>query len=241
MDDIKRPSPPERRDYAIPVRRDLPPKPYHPHYRTHEPAAAPPAPTPASAEPLHRTPAYHQSQPSHQPLRHQPPVHNLKRRNLKPIIIIALPLIAAGIFVAGYSLKSSSDSGTVPSSVTNQAKFNVYFPSPMPSGYSYMKDTATFQIGEVFYKFGDGKKRITVKEEPAGQTKPDLKLLSGYTQFSSPSGPAAIGSSFGQPIAVVVTPNTVITMNSSGSVSADELKTAVSNLKSIGPNPGHKT
>jgi hypothetical protein len=230
MDDIKRPSPPERRDYAIPVRRDLPPEPYHPHYRTHEPAAAPPAPTPS----------YHQSQPS-QPLRHQPPVHHLKRRNLKPIIIIALPLIAAGIFVAGYSLKSSSNSGTVPSSVTNQAKFNVYFPSPMPSGYSYMKDTATFQIGEVFYKFGDGKKRITVKEEPASQTKPDLKLLSGYTQFSSPSGPAAIGSSFGQPIAVVVTPNTVITMNSSGSVSADELKTAVSNLKSIGPNPGHKT
>lgn len=103
-----------------------------------------------------------------------------------------------------------------------------------------MKDTATFQIGQVYYKFSNGKKRVTVTEQPMPSQKPDLSLLHGYIQFDSPVGQAAVGNNLGESQAVVLTPTTVITMNSIGGVSTDELRTAVSNLKNIGQNPQSK-
>jgi hypothetical protein len=240
MDDIRRPQSPERRDYAIPVRRE-PPRPapvHHPQPQHHSPS-----------QQIHATqhhpvtnvrPVQHDQSPQPEPAAAYDH-HRAKKRNLKSLIIIALPLAAAAIFAAGYSLKSSPDQNTIPPSVTNQAKFSVYFPSPMPAGYIYMKNTATFQIGEVFYKFASGNKRVTVKEEPVPATKPDLNLLAGYTQFNSSLGPAAIGQTFGQPTAVIIAPTTVITMNSSGGVSQSELKDAINNLKNIGQNPGQKS
>jgi hypothetical protein len=75
---------------------------------------------------------------------------------------------------------------------------------------------------------------VTVNEQPLPETKPDLNLLAGYTQFDSPAGKAAIGMDLGEPAAVVVTPTTVITMHCVGGVSKDDLKTAVNNLKNIG-------
>lgn len=109
----------------------------------------------------------------------------------------------------------------------------------MPAGYTYMKDTATFQIGQVYYKFSDGRKRVTVKEEPIADTKPNLNLLAGFTQFDSPIGKAAIGTSVGQPTAVIVTNTTVITMNTFGGVSQNDLRTAINNLKNIGQPSSH--
>lgn len=154
-------------------------------------------------------------------------------------LVIVLPFIAAGLFAAGYSLKSKKVQNGIPASITAQAKYDLYFPSPMPTGYTYMSDTATFQIGQVFYKFADGRKRVTVNEQPVTGDKPDIKNLVGYTPFSSPAGKAAIGSSFGHPIVVVITPTTVITMNTTGGVSPDTLKAAAQNLKNIGQKPAN--
>lgn len=157
-------------------------------------------------------------------------------RTKKTAGIVAGLAIAGGLIAGGYSLKSSGSANTLPASVTQQAKFDVFFPSPMPPGYTYMKDTATFQIGQVFYKFSSGRKRVTVREEPLNGNKPNLDLLSGYTRLSSPIGQAAIGTSVGQPTAVVVTNTTVITMNSIGGVTQDDLKAAINNFKNIGQN-----
>jgi hypothetical protein len=159
-----------------------------------------------------------------------------KRRIFKPVLLIALPFIAAALFAAGYSFKSKKVDNTIPPTITQQANFTVYFPSPMPAGYSYMPDSATFQIGQVFYKFSHDKKRVTVKEEPMPPTKPDLNLLAGYSQFDTAVGKVAMGNTFGQTTAVIVTPTTVITMNTTGGVRPDELKSAIDNLKNIGQN-----
>lgn len=147
--------------------------------------------------------------------------------------------MAGGLFALGYFLKGSSASDGIPAKITKQANYDLYFPSPMPAGYTYMKDTATFQIGQVYYKFSDGRKRVTVKEEPIADTKPNLNLLAGFTQFDSPIGKAAIGTSVGQPTAVIVTNTTVITMNTFGGVSQNDLRTAINNLKNIGQPSSH--
>lgn len=145
-------------------------------------------------------------------------------------------LAAAAIFGTGWVLKGNNDSQTIPQNITRQVNFTLYFPSPMPAGYTYMKDTATFQIGQVYYKFANGSKRVTVMEQPMPSQKPNLGLMSGYSIFSSTIGKAAVGETLGQASAVVLTPSTVITLHSVGSVSQDELKTAINNMKNIGQN-----
>jgi hypothetical protein len=149
-------------------------------------------------------------------------------------------LAIAAIFGAGYLLRGSDNSKGIPASITRQVNYDLYFPSPMPSGYVYMKNTATFQIGQVYYKFASGKKRVTVVEQPIPDPKPDLNLMQGYDQFDTSVGKAAIGTNLGETQAVVVTPTTVITMNTIGGVTKDELRSAVSNLKDIGQR-GQKT
>lgn len=137
-------------------------------------------------------------------------------------------------------LKGSSDSSGIPASIARQVNYDLYFPAPMPTGYTYMKDTATFQIGQVFFKFANGQKRVTVNEQPLTDPEPDLSKLEGYTQFRSPVGPAAIGMEITEPTAVVLTPTTIITMHCIGGVSPADLKTAINNLKNIGQK-GQKT
>lgn len=172
-----------------------------------------------------------------QPRPHHPPAVQAKKfkPNRKLLTLSAAGLLAiAAIFGAGYLLRGSDNSKGIPASITRQVNYDLYFPSPMPGGYVYMKNTATFQIGQVYYKFASGKKRVTVVEQPIPDPKPNLNLMQGYEQFDTPIGKAAIGVNLGETQAVVVTPTTVITMNTIGGVTKDELRSAVSNLKDIG-------
>ena len=106
----------------------------------------------------------------------------------------------------------------------------------MPPGYIYVSKTATFQIGDVFYRFANGLKSVTVREEPLPPQKPDLNLYKSYTRFTTSIGQAAMGTSFGQPVAVILTPTTIITMNTSGGVTSQDLHTAINNFRNIGKN-----
>lgn len=262
MDDIRRPQHLKRRDYAIPAGRPAHLQPGHSpsgrHPEPPQPAPHHPHP-PAAQRPINHRPAdslnphpayHHTPQPTAQP--YQParppaaapataasaPETRHKRLLGGKRLSLAAAVVVAGlaIFGAGYLLKGSNDSQGIPASITRQVNYDLYFPSPMPQGYIYMKDTATFQIGQVFYKFANGKKRVTVNEQPMPDPKPNLAKLPGYTQFSSSVGPAAIGTDLGEPTAVILTPTTVITMHCVGGVSPDDLKAAISSLKNIGSN-----
>jgi hypothetical protein len=255
MDDIRRP---QRRDYALPTSRPdgspsrPTPQPRHqphpdPRSQTHQPnqghippaAAQHPAPPPYYHQPQPSRPAHqpeHHPQPHHQPAQSATPAHHhaAKKRSKKISLLAAILLAGAAIFGAGYLLKGTDSPNTIPDTITRQVNYSLYFPSPMPPGYTYMKDTATFQIGQVYYKFSNGNKRVTVNEQPKPETPPNLSQLTGYTQFDSPIGKAAIGANIGETAAIVITPTTVITMNTIGGVSPAELKAAIMNFKDIG-------
>jgi hypothetical protein len=253
MDDIRRPQHLKRRDYTAPSGR--PAAPSQPHHAPNHPSPHPQPHTPPQPshslnhnaqpgvadstyrphEPLEAP--HHQQQPQAVPAPGHARPRSTNKISKKLTIVIGMLLAAAAIFGAGYLLKGSNDSNGIPASITRQVNYDLYFPSPMPPGYIYMKDTATFQIGQVFYKFANGKKRVTVNEQPMPETKPNLSLLTGYTQFESRVGKAAIGTSVGEPTAVVLTPTTIITMHCVGGVSADDLRTAINNLKDIGQKP----
>lgn len=97
-----------------------------------------------------------------------------------------------------------------------------------------MKDTATFQVGQVFFKFSNSaNKRVTVNEQPLPNPAPKIDLP-GYTVFDSKVGKASVGSNFGISTGEVIAGKTLITLNTSGGVTQDELKTAINNLQVIG-------
>jgi hypothetical protein len=244
MDDIRRPQNLSRRDYSVPAHRPGP----RPAPPRHAPAHLPsPASMPhAQLQGQPHTPAQPATAPHPHQSHHQPQIQTTARTKPKKRLKLSGKLIsvvggiiiaAAAIFGAGYMLKGSSDSKGIPASITRQVNYDLYFPSPMPSGYTYMKDTATFQIGQVYFKFSHGKKRVTVIEQPMTDPKPNLSKLPSYTSIPSPVGQAAIGTEVGQPTAVVLAPATIITMHTVGGVSPDELKAAVANLKDIGQKP----
>lgn len=236
MDDIRPPRQGfERRDYTAPVRRPAAhvPRPEP----VHHPIPVQPAPTPQyhrpALEPV-AAPQHHHHAATHEPRHNNNPHGAPKRLGRRYFAVAAAFVLAIGLFTAGYIFKSKAPVNSLPSSVVTKANFNVYFPSPMPSGYIYVNKTATFQIGDVFYRFANGLKSVTVREEPLPAKKPDLSLYKGYTAFSSTVGQAAMGTSFGQPVALVVTPTTVITLNTSGGVTPQDLKSAINNLRNIG-------
>jgi hypothetical protein len=258
MDDIRRPQRPPRQDYAQPAQprphaNPNAPRPHaqpapHPHQNTPYNAQVPQGHHPAV--PVYHQPAVHPNQPHHPSPTHPQPTHHPhaqtaahpRRRSFiskrKITVIIAVLLAAAAVFGAGYLLKSSNEpKDTIPSSITRQINYDLYFPSPMPKGYVYMKDSATFQIGKVFYKFAKGNKRVTVQEEPVTEPKPDLNLLAGYEQYDTAIGKVAMGTTFSHPTAVILTPTTVITLNTIGGVTTDELKSAIEGMKNIGQKP----
>lgn len=141
---------------------------------------------------------------------------------------------AASLLYFGWSLRASTSGNGISEKIIQQAPFTVYFPSPMPPGYTYMKDTATFQIGQVFFKFSDGgNKRVTVNEQPLPDPAPKIDLP-GYTVFDSKVGKASVGANFGVTAGEVIAGKTLITLNTSGGVTQDELKSAINNLKVIG-------
>jgi hypothetical protein len=233
MDDIRRPQP---QDYDRPSGQPVyqPPAPapvYNQPASPYQPAAQP-VQTPQA--PYIPQPAYQRPEPAPMPAGRRT---GRKLGGKKLSLAAGAILTAAAIFGAGWLLKGTGSSQTIPQSITRQVNYNLYFPSPMPAGFIYMKDTATFQIGQVYYKFASGNKRVTVNEQPMPQKRPDLSLMSGYRIYDSPLGKAAIGTSLGQTTAVVLTKTTVITMNTVGGVSVQELQTAINNLKLIGQNP----
>lgn len=218
---------------------------HQPHHQTQ--------PAHHQSHPSHHQPAYrqpdqqyqHQPQSEPEPYRspsqiaaaqsvhtHKPP-KTKKSPVLKIITGIVVLITSASLIYFGYSLRSSTSGNGISQKIIQQAPFTVYFPSPMPSGYTYMKDSATFQIGQVFFKFGNGVKRVTVNEQPLPSPAPKLDLP-GYTTFKSTVGQASVGASFGVSAGEVIAGKTLITLNTSGGVTQDELKAAINNLKVIG-------
>jgi hypothetical protein len=200
----------------------------HVDYGHQQPSPAQPA---AEPEPQFYRPGPYTPQPQVQPK--AAAAKAKKSPALKILTGLVVVVAAASLIYFGYSLKSSTSGNSIPPKIVQQAGFTVYFPSPMPNGYTYMKDTATFQIGQVFYKFANGNKHVTVNEQPLPEQPPKLNLP-GYQQFDSKVGKAAVGANFGVSSAEVIAGKTLISLNTSGGVTQDELKAAINSLQNIG-------
>jgi hypothetical protein len=240
MDDIRRPYRGERRDYAIPSPRPAPrptPAPQPPHHQVHHRQAlhspAQPAPTPT-----------YQSIPQPQPVQHHPhhqaprqvhhaqskPTRRLPAIRLNKQIILATVLAGAAIFGGYLLLKPEKQKVFTPASLAKQASFSFYYPSPLPSGYSYVNNINAFEGGQAYYMIGNGNKHIIVHEQPASGDKLNTKSLSNPVAYTAAGGQAALGNVAGQPAGLVLSGSTLVTINTTGDVPPADLATTINNL-----------
>jgi hypothetical protein len=146
---------------------------------------------------------------------------------------VAAVLAVAAVFGGWLMLKPDKVKTFTPASLAKQAGFGFYYPSPLPSGYSYVNNINTFQGGQAYYMLGSGSKHIIVHEQPSSGSSLNLATLSNPVTFQAAGGKAAIGNVTGQPAGLVLTGSTLITFNTTGTVAPADLAAAINNLKLV--------
>lgn len=251
MDDIRRPDP-QRRDYSLPRANYAPPAaPSGPPPQEVPVQPAPPGQPlqPVQAQPPDRsfTPVSQAPYPAaevpqevvrtpYQPPSPQPPaaepkskiVHFFPYKYVATGLAAVLILGAAGYFVSRPAKKA----GFTAAQLAQKSSFSFYYPQPAPSGYSYITEQNAFQNGQAYFMIGKGNKHIVFHEQTAATAKLDTSSLSKPQMIEAPAGKAAVGTLAGQPAAKVLAGSTLISVNSTGGVSQDDVTTAVKSLKS---------
>ncbi len=255
MDDIRRPDP-QRRDYSLPRAKYTPdtspsappapqpevqPQPQQPIHVAQAPAPVveqppitpvitdtTPAYTPAPPQDIVRTP-YQAPAPQPQPAAEPKAkvVHFFPYKYVAAGLVVLLILGAAGYFVTRPAKKA----GFTADQLAKKSTFNFYYPQPIPSGYAYVTEQNAFQDGQAYFMIGKGGKHIVFHEKQSNQTAISPTSLAKPQTVDTPVGKAVIGTVAGQPAANVLAGSTLISVNTTGGVTQDEVKTAVKSLK----------
>jgi len=142
-------------------------------------------------------------------------------------LAVLLILGAAGYFVTRPAKKA----GFTADQLAKKSTFSFYYPAPMPSGYSYVTEQNAFQDGQAYFMIGKGGKHIVFHEKQSNQTAISPASLAKSQKINTSVGTAVIGSVAGQPAANVLAGSTMISINTTGGVTQDEVKAAVKSLK----------
>jgi hypothetical protein len=146
------------------------------------------------------------------------------------LLILIISIAAAGIFT------NKKISSPIPHKVTSSLAFPVYYPSQLPSGYTYDKDSAKTQNGMLFFTISNKQKKIAVSEQPEPKTLPDFKQLQksfpDLKKSDTDSGQAIYGVVKGRPVGLLLTHSTLVNISGINGTSED----VVANItKNMGP------
>lgn len=119
----------------------------------------------------------------------------------------------------------------LPSTITNRAAFSLYYPSPMPAGYTYRKDSANFENDIVFYILQNNNQTVFVSEQAIPTAPPDINNLLGFKSLTTPAGNAAVGLVGGRPTAILLSNTTLITITGSGNTPKDTIAALTTNMQ----------
>lgn len=200
---------------------------------TVEPAFTPvipaePAYAPAPPQEVTRTPY---QPPTPQPQTDVQPkpkiVHFFPYKYVAAAVFVLLILGAAGYFIA----KPAKKSGYTADELAKKSAFSFYYPQPMPGGYSYVIEQNAIQDGQAYFMIGRGNKHMVFREQAATGSALSNTSLSKPQTIQTPAGKAIVGTVAGQPAAKVIAGSTLISVNTTGGVSQDDVTAAIKALK----------
>lgn len=140
---------------------------------------------------------------------------------------------AVVIFIAGVFIFMHRNTDPLPAALEKNAGFPLYYPSPVPAGYSYRKGSGKLNGNIVFYEMQSGNDVLSVSEQPTPPNPPDLAHLAGFTSLQTPAGNTAIGMTLGQPIAIILSNTTLITITGHKNVPSDVVSNFAKSMISL--------
>jgi len=143
-------------------------------------------------------------------------------------ITVVLAIIGGSLFFYIHH-----DSDPLPASITKNASFALYYPSPVPTGYAYKKGSAKINDGVVFFTLNSADYDITVSEQQAPFNPPQLSNLPGFTTIQTSAGSSVIGVTLQKPIAITLTNTTLITITGTEKTPSDVVATLAKTMNSL--------
>jgi hypothetical protein len=147
-------------------------------------------------------------------------------------VTVAVLLVVGAVFI----LKPKKTAAVMPSDLAKKATFDVYYPSSLPTGYTYRQDLATYENGGAYYTFVKGPKHIIIRENVTSTGKLDTNEVTDPKPLETAAGKAVIGTNTGQTAAAVLAGKTYVFIYSNNSVPEEEITAIVQNLANISQN-----
>lgn len=158
-----------------------------------------------------------------------PTVKGYRRTTVRVAVIIILL-----ISISAVLLLDQRDKSPISTAVMKNAGFPLYYPSPLPLGYSYQKGSVKLESGILFYTLQDnGGNNITVSEQATPANPPDLSHLIGFTTLQTLAGNTVIGSSLGRPTAIILSNTTLTTITGTKNTPSDVITLTARAMSSL--------
>jgi hypothetical protein len=157
---------------------------------------------------------------------------NHRKKRGKRLLLILIVLLLAALGGGGWWYFSNSSTG-IPKKIVHSVNFPVYYPSPLPAGYSYEKGSAKVSGSLLVYNLQSGSMRISVTEQAAPAHPPSLSDLPNFKSIDTLAGQAVIGSDRGIPVGILISNTTIVNLRTSNEVPNDVLGKVVQAMSSL--------
>jgi hypothetical protein len=156
-----------------------------------------------------------------------------KFRPRKPMLWGGIGVVIT-VAITGIVIFVTHGSDLLPTAVTKQVGFPVYYPSPMSPGYMLQQESVRVENGVLFYTLKDGGSSVVISEQATPQNPPNLSELVGFTSLKTIAGNAAVGVGSGSnaPVVIIVSNTTLITMTGQRNMPSDVVSTIAQNMRS---------
>lgn len=161
---------------------------------------------------------------------------NFSKKKLTLVAIVVFMALLLGIGALIVFL-GSHPRGALPEQTVKAAGFPVYYPSPVPTGFIYQKDSARIDHRVLFFTLQQGNDSINVSEQAATSTPPDFSAIqkdnNSFKTLSVIAGQAIYGTYQGIPVAIVLTNTTLVTISGTKNFPIDAIAKTAQNLSSL--------
>jgi hypothetical protein len=158
----------------------------------------------------------------------------LKDNTSRTIILSALIIL---LIIIAVSLTLVGEEKSLPSSITKEVGYSLYYPVPPPSGYALEKKSLKVDRQIVFFTLSNNAKKIFITEQAKPKNPPDFKKLQqGYPnlkRIDTLAGEGIYGLVREIPIGIVLTNTTLISINGSANTPVDVVARTAQNMSSL--------
>jgi len=158
-----------------------------------------------------------------------------KRKYLKVRIVtcllLLLALIGGGFFYIVHGKPKAHS--PLPPSLIASSSFPIYYPNPVPEGYTFAPNSVSSDSGTIFCKLKNGDREILIIQQANPNSNLMLDSTVGLDPIDTPNGKAYVGKNKASPVGIIQTKSTLVNITGSADVPSDVINSIMRDLKPL--------